>query len=141
MPLAPLPRVSRYTREGGSDGDLKQWYSPGFAGNNRGWLGFRHGEDGSGLRMHGYRDFVRIPGDKTPWFYYQNSFLTIPYWSICALLFLWPGLLVLIRHIPRRKARMGYCRKCGYDLRASADRCPECGTEIPVSAVKARNTK
>jgi hypothetical protein len=56
--------------------------------------------------------------------------LAVPEWTIIALLALAASpVLYAARsrsHIARRR-HAGLCEGCGYDLRASPDRCPECG--------------
>lgn len=50
-----------------------------------------------------------------------------PVGAIAALFALGAVLLLFCRRFSRRRPP-GLCRQCGYDLCASPDRCPECGT-------------
>jgi hypothetical protein len=59
-----------------------------------------------------------------------NWDVTLPFW-FPALLLPIPPVSWLARYLrKRRRARSGQCPACGYDLRASPDRCPECGTAV-----------
>jgi len=68
-----------------------------------------------------------------PWFDFSQDDLrlNLPWWFLST-----PGLLwiaaIFFQQIRRwRRPRLGRCACCGYDLRASPDRCPECGTPVP----------
>jgi hypothetical protein len=57
----------------------------------------------------------------------------IPLWSLFMLLAALPAVRLLVRTNRLRRCRReanGLCPICGYDLRASKERCPECGTPI-----------
>ena len=62
--------------------------------------------------------------------WYAGRAIWIPYWLPTALTlmppFLWLGSAGVRRRRERR--RLNLCERCGYDLRASPGRCPECGT-------------
>jgi hypothetical protein len=52
---------------------------------------------------------------------------------ICPLLLLFgilPAVAAALSLRKRRRRRSGRCEVCGYDLRASSERCPECGTVV-----------
>ena len=75
------------------------------------------------------------------WFFWRNSgvvngkyrflILRVPWWSIALTGIVLPAWWVLRWIKSRRQSKLGLCSNCGYDLRATPDRCPECGTETP----------
>jgi hypothetical protein len=50
--------------------------------------------------------------------------VTLPPWVPCPV----AAAMILAPTMKRRRHAPGQCRTCGYDLRGSRERCPECGT-------------
>jgi rubrerythrin len=58
----------------------------------------------------------------------------VPTWFVAILAALLPAAWIVRNHRHRhQKQRLanGQCVSCGYDLRATPDRCPECGATPP----------
>ena len=53
-----------------------------------------------------------------------------PHWTLATFGTIAPIAFFLSGARRRSRIRRGLCDECGYDLRASTDRCPECGTPI-----------
>jgi hypothetical protein len=54
----------------------------------------------------------------------------IPLLWIVLLGAIYPALVARRRFVKRRRITRGQCVQCGYDLRESRERCPECGLVV-----------
>jgi hypothetical protein len=56
--------------------------------------------------------------------------LFFPHWSIVVVGSILPAVWLLNCFRKRNRRGAGFCAECGYDLRATPDRCPECGRAV-----------
>jgi hypothetical protein len=58
--------------------------------------------------------------------------VVVPHWFVILIPLGCATWLLFVRDARRRRRhKRGLCEECGYDLRASPERCPECGVAVP----------
>jgi len=67
----------------------------------------------------------------------DDTTASFPLWLVCGTTAIAPALWIKRRWRATVRKRRGLCAACGYDLRGSSDRCPECGAPAVSSGVPA----
>jgi hypothetical protein len=103
---------------------------PGFANRVKPLLqlrsqGWEHRVQRVAADIDGRPHFSRDKASTEPLIIYTQ--LSVPNWMLLVAFAVLP-VVWLIRRRARHWALVGRCRQCGYDLRATPDRCPECGS-------------
>ena len=78
--------------------------------------------------------------DVVPNFDAEWRVFRVPYYAVFGVACVLPALRLVGVVRGRRRRKLGHCLVCGYDLRATPDRCPECGT-VPDRGAEGRRMK
>ncbi len=91
-----------------------------------GWSANPHGIDGFGFRQDAHTPRADIGG-----YSFRLRKLFVPSWFVLLIVSSFAAVravrAAVIAQRREGRRRRGQCATCGYDLRASPDRCPECG--------------
>ena len=112
----------------------------------------QHGNSGRGVPMGGswspprlaalggelrYGELFRGLGSGPGWAVVGYWVVVVPHWWLVTVLAAVPGLAAARAVRRHQRAAGSRCAACGYDLRATPGRCPECGT-VPEKPVDGR---
>ena len=114
------------------------------APDHSGWWVWQHLTGGTMTADHGRFGFRLRTGsidrnqfNRSPDVPFTYRLVEVPFWLLAAVTAV-PAAVAFARGRRRRqRADTGLCFDCGYDLRGSTDRCPECGT-LPAPAPASR---
>jgi hypothetical protein len=81
----------------------------------------------AGIRYDNADSMVPIASATFPVSYHQGWRLTVPLWMLLASSLVIPAARLGYARWEHTRPRPGCCPTCGYDLRATPHRCPECG--------------
>lgn len=85
-------------------------------------------------RLHDERVSGNVTiGNPSPKLAESDDYYWFPYWPFCLLTSLLPAFSLARAGLSQRRrwrVLRGCCPICGYDLRATPDRCPECGIRM-----------
>ena len=100
------------------------------------------GEGSEGWYVEGFRGFHTRWMPQIPFFSRETYAVFIPIWPTTVIFGTMSWLChPFLHHRRRKRKKLGLCVKCGYDLRGSEDRCPECGTEFESSGAEELNAR
>lgn len=84
--------------------------------------GYSHDRSPVGLTAFDYGRVTPLNLIEEHWMFYAA------FWEIVILTMVMPAIAIWYSVRRRRRRKLGCCVECGYDLRSTPDRCPECGT-------------
>jgi hypothetical protein len=91
----------------------------------------RYAPGGAELAQNARIDPAHIPRLVKMWYDRLGvRYASAPYWAVMLAGFPAPAFFAWRAGRRRRRTRRGLCGGCGYDLKASPDRCPECGQPV-----------
>jgi hypothetical protein len=125
-----------------SRGTLVVWWTNMYEGSIYLWTGPL--TDGQSLVDLLWAQSTYRPRYRAAWFEAAHNFsgtlpveqrlAIMPHWFLALLFAILPALHLRALIRSRRLRRIGHCPRCGYDLRATPQRCPECGTRTGTEA-------
>jgi hypothetical protein len=83
------------------------------------------GTEGFRLLGFAWRSWFMMHGPQI----YSGWQLAVPFWALCAVTAAAPAMWAR-GWLRRKRLGPGLCPTCGYDLRATPERCPECGRPV-----------